>query len=306
MKNIRFVVTEEYEGERVDKSLTQICENLSRTYIQKCITEGGLKVNSKTVKANYRLNCDDILEFIIPDAVSLDVEPENIPLEIVYEDDDVAIVNKPRGMVVHPSQGHTSHTLVNALMYHLKNRLSTINGVYRPGIVHRIDKDTSGLLIICKNDKAHENIASQLKEHTAKRSYRAIVHGIIKEETGRVEQPIGRSTVDRKKMAVVKDGKYAATNYRVIERFKNYTYIECILETGRTHQIRVHMSYIGHPLMGDPVYCTKKEPINTNGQMLHAKTIGFVSPSTNKELLFDSELPDDFVKALNYLKSKDK
>ena len=261
-------------------------------------------INGKPSKSGYKVKADDNIELQVPDSVEPDIKPEKIPIDIVYEDDDVAIVNKPRGMVVHPSAGHYEGTLVNALLYHLNGRLSGINGVLRPGIVHRIDRDTSGLLIICKSDFSHGKIAEQLKEHSADRIYHAIVHGNVKNDEGVVDAPIGRSPQDRKKMAIVPGGKRAVTHYKVLERFNGYSYIELKLETGRTHQIRVHMTSLGHPLMGDPVYNPQKEPIKCNGQMLHAKTIGFLSPSLNKYFSFDSDLPDDFQKALKFLRDK--
>lgn len=303
MTEYSFIVTEEEEGERVDKYLSVLLPDLTRSYIQKQISDGLLLVNDKVSKANYRLKADDRISFSVPDSVVPDIKPENIPLEIVYEDEDVVIVNKPQGMVVHPSAGHYDGTLVNALLYHLSGRLSGINGVLRPGIVHRIDKDTSGLLIICKNDFSHNKIAEQLKEHSANRIYHAIVHGVIKDDTGTVDAPLGRSTVDRKKMSICVDGKRAVTHYKVLERFKNYTYIELKLETGRTHQIRVHMSSIGHPLMGDPLYMPQKEPVHCEGQILHAKSIGFISPSKGTYIEFDSNLPIYFEKCLRYLRN---
>lgn len=293
----------EAEGERIDKYLSEYLEDLSRSYIQKQIEKGLLFVNDNPVKSNYKIKTDDYVSFTIPESVVPEITPENIPLEIIYEDGDVCIVNKPQGMVVHPSAGHYDGTLVNALLYHLEGRLSGINGVLRPGIVHRIDKDTSGLLIICKNDKAHEEISNQLKDHSCKRCYRLIVHGNLKDDEGTIDAPIGRSKNDRKKMAVEEQGKSAVTHYKVLKRYKNYTYLECRLETGRTHQIRVHMAYIGHPLMGDPVYSSYKEPIKLEGQVLHAKTIGFKSPTTGEFKEFDSELPEHFIKALNYLEA---
>lgn len=303
MTEYSFIVSEEEEGERVDKYLSVLLPDLTRSYIQKQIADNLLLVNDKVSKANYRLKADDCISLSVPDSVLPDIKPENIPLEIVYEDEDVVIVNKPQGMVVHPSAGHYEGTLVNALLYHLSGRLSGINGVLRPGIVHRIDKDTSGLLIICKNDFSHNKIAEQLKEHSANRIYHAIVHGVIKDDTGTVDAPLGRSTVDRKKMCICIDGKRAVTHYKVLERFKDYTYIELKLETGRTHQIRVHMSSIGHPLMGDPVYMPQKEPVRCEGQILHAKSIGFISPSTGNYIEFDSELPQYFEKCLRYLRN---
>ena len=302
MREFNFIISDEDEGIRVDKYLSDVLPDLSRSYIQKQISDGLLKVNDKPSKAGYKLKVDDDIFLQVPDSVVPDIEPEDIPIDIVYEDDDVGIVNKPRGMVVHPSAGHYSGTLVNALLYRLQGRLSGINGVLRPGIVHRIDKDTSGLLIICKSDFAHAKIAEQLKEHSANRIYHAIVHGNVKDDIGTIDAPIARSSVDRKKMAIVPGGKRAVTHYKVLERFNGYTYIELKLETGRTHQIRVHMTSLGHPLMGDPVYNPQKEPIKLTGQMLHAKTIGFVSPTLNKYIDFDSELPKDFQKALKFLR----
>lgn len=302
MKEYTFVVSDEYENERVDKFLTANFEDLSRSYIQKQINDGNLLINEKTEKSSYKLKPDDTIKLSIPDSVIPDILPVNIPLDIVYEDIDVAIVNKPQGMVVHPAAGHFDDTMVNALLYHLEGRLSGINGVLRPGIVHRIDKDTSGLLIVCKTDTAHNNIALQLKEHKCNRVYHAIVHGNIDKEEFTIDAPIGRSNDDRKKMCITSTGKPAVTHVKVLERFNGYTYIECKLETGRTHQIRVHLASISHPLVGDPVYNTRKDPIKCSGQLLHAKHIGFLSPSQNRFLEFDSELPDYFEKALNYLK----
>ncbi len=303
MPVITFTISPEDEGERIDKYLSATLDGLSRSYIQKQIDNNGLMVNEKPVKSNYRIKTEDQVVFTIPEAIVPDINPENIPLDIVYEDEDVCIVNKPQGMVVHPSAGHYEGTLVNALLFHLEGRLSGINGVLRPGIVHRIDKDTSGLLIICKNDKAHECIAEQLKDHSCRRTYHAVVHGVLKDDEGTINAPIGRSKSDRKKMAVEEGGKEAVTHYKVLKRYRDHTYVECRLETGRTHQIRVHMAYIGHPLMGDPVYSGHKEPLSLNGQVLHAKTIGFVSPTTGEFKLFDSELPEHFLKVLRYLDS---
>lgn len=301
MKEYRFIVSEEDENERADKYLSAIIPELTRSYIQKQIEEGLLKINDSVKKSNYKLKVDDSIVLSVPDSVIPDILPENIPLDIVYEDEDVAIVNKPQGMVVHPCPGHYEGTMVNALMYHLNGRLSGINGVLRPGIVHRIDKDTSGLLIVCKSDFSHNIIASQLKDHSCNRIYHAIVHGILKDDEGTIDAPLGRSTTDRKKMCITPDGKRAVTHYKVLKRFSEYTYVELKLETGRTHQIRVHMTSIGHPLMGDPVYGTMKEKFHCNGQMLHAKTIGFLSPSGNEYLEFNSDLPDYFTNVLNKL-----
>lgn len=303
MALISLIVPREEEGERIDKYLTKALDGLSRSYIQKQIENNGLIVNEKPAKANLKVKADDEVFLEIPDSIVPDIEPENIPLDIVYEDDDVCIVNKPQGMVVHPAAGHYSGTLVNALMYHLEGRLSGINGVLRPGIVHRIDKDTSGLLIICKNDNSHNNIAAQLKEHSCRRVYHSIVHGNIDVDELTIDAPLGRSDKDRKKMTVRNDGKRAVTHVKVLERFGNYTYIECRLETGRTHQIRVHMAHIGHPVMGDPVYSTAKEPVKLSGQVLHAKTIGYKDLKTGDFKEFDSELPEYFKKTLAYLRN---
>ncbi len=304
MKEYRFVAESDDEGERIDKFLTNSINSLTRSFIQKSISDGNLLVGGLSKKSNYRLKADDEILFMVPDSEILNVEAVNIPIDIVYEDEDVAIVNKPQGMVVHPSNGHYNDTLVNALLYHMQGRLSGINGVLRPGIVHRIDKDTSGLLIICKNDRAHNSIAEQIKAHSVDRIYHGVIHGHLKEEEGRIDAPIGRNPSDRLKMAVVPGGKESVTNYRVLEEFKDYSYVEFRLETGRTHQIRVHMSHLGHPLMGDPLYCNAKEPIHCDGQILHAKTIGFTSPTDGIHRMFDSELPEYFLKILAFLRSR--
>lgn len=291
------------DDERVDKWISENLVNLSRSYIQKCIKDNQVFVNGKPVKASYRLKVDDEIYFRIPDIAEPTVEAENIPIKILYEDDDVVVIDKPKGMVVHPAPGHYSGTVVNAVMYHCKDKLSGIGGVMRPGIVHRIDKDTTGSLIVCKNDHAHNAIAAQLKEHSIVRKYRAIVHGVITAEEGTIEAAIGRDPKDRRKMAVVKEnGKAAVTHYRVLKRFKDYTYIECRLETGRTHQIRVHMASIGHPLLGDSVY-GNREPaaFGLTGQTLHAMTIGFVQPATGEYIEIESPLPEYFEKLLNEL-----
>ncbi len=292
---------------RIDKYLTEQLEDFSRSRIQKLLDEQQVLVNEKIVKSNYKLCHNDVVEISIPDAVEIDIPAEDIPLNIVYEDDDVIVINKPKGMVVHPAPGHYTGTLVNALMHHCKDNLSGINGELRPGIVHRIDMDTTGLLVVCKNDFAHNCIADQLKEHTSTRRYHAIVYNSIKDEEGVVNAPIGRDALDRKKMAINhKNGRDAVTHYKVLKRLGNYTYIECQLETGRTHQIRVHMTSIGHPLLGDEVYGPKNCPYNLQGQTLHAKTLGFVHPSTGEYMEFDSELPEYFTKLLNILEEKNK
>lgn len=298
-----FEITPEMEDERIDKCICTYLETLSRSYIQKIIKEGNVFVNDQIVKANYKVKVDDIIRFMIPESVEPDIPAQDIPIDILYEDHDFLIINKPKDMVVHPAPGHYEGTIVNAIMFHCKNELSGINGVMRPGIVHRIDKDTTGSLIICKNDEAHNYIAAQLKEHSITRKYRAIVYGVIKEDEGTVDAPIGRHPTDRKKMAInEKNGKRAVTHYHVLERFLNYTYIECQLETGRTHQIRVHMASIGHPLLGDQVYCKAKPPFKLEGQTLHAMTIGFIHPSTREYVEYEAPLPDYFVNLLNKLR----
>ena len=257
-----------------------------------------MTVNGKTEKAKYKVKSGDVIRLEEPETKTLELRPENIPLDIVYEDDDVIVINKPQGMVVHPAPGHDDHTLVNALLYHCP--LSTINGTFRPGIVHRIDKDTSGLLMVAKNDKAHRFLAEQLKDKTNIREYVALVHGRIAEDEGTINAPIGRSLKDRKKQAVVKDGRNAVTHFEVLKRYRDYTLVKCILETGRTHQIRVHMKYIGHPLVGDPLYGPKKT-IKGNGQFLHAGKLGFVHPTTGKLLIFEAPLPKIFQECLEKL-----
>lgn len=283
------------DDERLDKWISIALPDLSRSYIQKCIKDGDVSVNGKSQKAGYRLRVDDEIVFCIPEAVEPAIEAENIPLDILYEDEDILVINKPKGMVVHPAPGHYSGTLVNAVMYHCKNQLSGINGVLRPGIVHRIDKDTTGSLIICKNDLAHNTIAGQLKEHTITRRYRAIVHGVIAQDNGTIRASIGRDPKDRRKMAVNEiNGKPAVTHYTVLERFREYTYIECQLETGRTHQIRVHMASIGYPVLGDELYCRRNSPYHLDGQVLHAMVIGFIHPSTDAYVEVTAPLPEYF------------
>ena len=290
---------------RIDRFISERMSDTSRSYIQKLIKDELVTVDSKVVKSNYKVKEGEWVEIVLPEPVSLDIEAENIPLDILYEDSDVLLVNKPKDMVVHPSAGHVTGTLVNALLYHCKDSLSSINGVMRPGIVHRIDKDTTGILIICKNDKAHNCIAEQLKVHSITRRYHALVWNNVTDDTGTVDAPIGRHPVDRKKMAINhKNGKHAVTHYKVLERFGQYTYIQCELETGRTHQIRVHMASIGHPLVGDPVYGPAKQPFKTDGQMLHAKVFGFIHPSTNEYMEFETDLPEYFQLILEKLRNK--
>ena len=299
---MNFIISEDMEGERIDKCIPLLAENVTRSYVSKLIKDGKVLINGTAVKASYNVKEGDEVVFEIPPAYVPDIEPENIPLDIIYEDEDLIIVNKPKGMVVHPAAGHYSGTLVNALMYHCGSSLSGINGVLRPGIVHRIDMDTTGSVIACKNDFSHNSIAEQLKEHSITRCYRALVIGRVKDDEGTIDKPIGRNPNDRKKMAVTVDGKHAVTHYKVLERFKDYTYIECRLETGRTHQIRVHMASIGYPLLGDSVYTNAKWPFNLQGQCLHAKTLGFMHPRTNEYIETDAPLPEYFEHLLEILK----
>lgn len=295
-------ITENQAGERIDRFLAD-SQDLTRSFLQKILKEGEVIVNGKSVKANYKLRKGDRIEFEIPEAVEPDIVAEDIPLSILYEDADVLVVDKPKGMVVHPAAGHYSRTLVNAVMYHCKGELSGINGVLRPGIVHRIDRDTTGSIIICKNDMAHNEIARQLKEHSINRRYRAIVTGVLKDEEGTIEGAIGRDKKDRKKMAITADGKPAVTHYRVLQRFKHYTYVECVLETGRTHQIRVHMASIGHPLLGDEVYGRRSDEYKCEGQCLHAMTLGFHHPRTGEYIEVNAPLPPYFEHLLAVLES---
>lgn len=303
METINLMITEEYKNVRIDKYLSEQLKEQSRSYIQKLIKDGSVFVNNKIVKANYKVQTADQLTIEIPELKEPDILPENIPLDILYEDADVLVINKPKGMVVHPSAGHYSQTVVNAVMFHCKDNLSGINGVLRPGIVHRIDMDTTGAIVICKNDMAHQHLAEQLKIHSITRKYRAIVHGNIKEDCGTIKGDIGRHPIDRKKMAMnPKNGKPAITHYKVLERFGNYTYIECQLETGRTHQIRVHMSSKGHPLLGDQMYGPAKCPFPLQGQCLHAMVLGFEHPTKGEYVEFEAPLPEYFVQLLKNLR----
>lgn len=302
--SIEFIIEEIAAGERIDKFLSDSLPDVSRSYIQKLIKDGQVTVNQKTVKSNYKLNAGDLLSMEEPELQEPDIEAEDIPIDILYEDSDLLVVNKAKGMVVHPSAGHYSGTLVNALMHYCKDDLSGINGVLRPGIVHRIDMDTTGSLLVCKNDFTHNDIAEQLKVHSITRVYHAIVHGVLKNDEGTINAPIGRHPVDRKKMSInEKNGKEAVTHYKVLKRFKNFTYIECRLETGRTHQIRVHMSSIGHPLLGDAVYGPAKCPYKLQGQTLHAKTIGIIHPRTGEYLQVEAPLPEYFLNLLKKLEN---
>lgn len=285
-------------GKRIDVYISQYRDDLSRSQVQKLITDGKVTVNGKNIKSNYRLREKDIIDIEIPDPEPLDIEAEDISLNILYEDSDVIVIDKPQGMVVHPAPGHYSGTVVNALMYHCKDSLSGINGCMRPGIVHRIDMNTSGIIVAAKSDAAHKSLAVQFAEHSINRRYRAIVVGNIKEDTLTVDKPIGRNPKDRKKMAIVEGGKRAVTHFTVLERFGRYTYIEASLETGRTHQIRVHMAYSGHPLLGDNIYGSEKQPYKLMGQVLHAGLLGFVHPTTGEYMEFRSEVPEYFDKLL--------
>ena len=302
MDRFCFEITENEDGERIDKCLAALTDSLSRSYIQRLIKDEAVRVNGSPVKGSYRVKQEDQLEFELPEAVEPDIEPEDIPLDILYEDKDVIVVNKPKGMVVHPAAGHYSGTLVNALMFHCGKELSGINGCMRPGIVHRIDMDTTGSVIACKNDMAHNCIAEQLKEHSLTRRYVAICHGVLREDEGTIDRPIGRHPTERKKMAVnERNGKRAVTHYKVLQRFRDYTFIECRLETGRTHQIRVHMASIGHPLLGDDVYSNRKSPYKLQGQTLHAKILGFRHPSTGEYIETEAPLPEYFEHLLKVL-----
>ena len=290
-------------GTRLDKYLTEQIPDQSRSYIQKLLDDNFITVNGKSAKSNYKLRASDTITVEIPEAEELDIEPENIPLDIVYEDDDIIVINKPKGMVVHPAPGHTSGTLVNALMYHCKDSLSSINGVLRPGIVHRIDMDTTGLLVACKSDQAHRVLSDKFKVHDIHRVYTVIVYNQFATDEGTINKPIARHKTDRKKMAIDSNGRHAVTHYRVIERLKqNFSLVECELETGRTHQIRVHMASINHPLLGDEVYGPKQKPFATQGQVLHAGVLGFDHPITGEYMEWHADLPDYFQGILKRLR----
>ncbi len=303
MDYFTFAAEKEDVGTRIDVFLAENMEDLSRSGVQKLIDEGMITLNGGKTKANYKLREKDIIDVTVPEVKEVEILPEDIPLDILYEDADVIVVNKPQGMVVHPAPGHTSGTLVNALMFHCGDDLSGINGEKRPGIVHRIDKDTSGVLMIAKNDMAHQSLAAQLAEHSITRKYNAVVYNGFNEDEGTIDKPIGRNPQDRKKMAVTeKHSRHAVTHYRVIERMEKFTLIEAQLETGRTHQIRVHMTYIGHPLLGDPIYGPKKQPINLEGQALHARVLGFIHPRTGEYMEFEAPLPPHFEALLERLR----
>jgi 23S rRNA pseudouridine1911/1915/1917 synthase len=301
MEKMVHTILEQQKGDRIDKVISTLDEEWSRTQVQQWIKEGNVLVNGQRIKTNYKCSMKDEIEITIPDPELLDVIPEEMDLDIYFEDKDVLVVNKPSGMVVHPAPGHLTGTLVNGLMTHCKD-LSGINGVLRPGIVHRIDKDTSGLLMVAKNDMAHEKLVNQLVEKSVTRKYRAIVHGVIPHDFGTIDAPLGRDTKDRQSMTVVDNGKHAVTHFHVIERFKDFTFVECQLETGRTHQIRVHMKYIGYPLAGDPKYGPKKT-LDINGQALHAGILGFNHPRTNEYLEFEAPLPKEFEELLAQLRN---
>ena len=297
-----FQVEECKQGTRIDKYLAEACDTLSRSYLQKLLKNQAILVNGTAAKANYKVAASDQIVLEVPDAIEPEIEAEKMDLDIIYEDRDIILINKPKNMVVHPAAGHYSGTLVNGLMEHCKGDLSGINGVMRPGIVHRIDMDTTGVLIVCKNDMAHNSIAEQLKVHSVTRKYYAIVHGMLKDDSGTISAPIGRHPIDRKKMSINhKNGKEAVTHYRVLKRFKQYTYVECQLETGRTHQIRVHMASIGHPLLGDRFYGPAKCPFKLQGQTLHAGVLGITHPSTGSYMEFSAPLPPYFQELLNKL-----
>ena len=300
MKEERVVVSEQYNNSRLDKFLTTIFSDKSRSFFQNIIEEDLVKVNDSVRKSNYKLKENDIVEVKFPDAVEGTIKPENIPIEILYEDDDIIIVNKVQGMIVHPAPGVYSGTLVNALLYHCKD-LSGINGVVRPGIVHRIDKDTSGILVIAKNDFAHMKLSEDFKKHSITREYVAITEGVIKSDSGTIDKPLARDPKERIKIAIVEGGRRAVTHYSVEKRFKTNTMVRCTLETGRTHQIRVHMASIGHPLVGDPVYGYKKQKFKVNGQMLHAAKLGFIHPTKGTYMEFTSDVPKEFQKVLQAL-----
>ncbi len=294
MNKIVITVPEEFDGTRADKFLAEAIDHLTRSALQKLISAGNVEIEGKAIAKSRVLKEGEDISVLIPDAVSLDVEAEDIPLDIYYEDDDLLVVYKPKGMVVHPAPGNHNGTLVNALLWHCKDSLSGINGVLRPGIVHRIDKDTSGLLLVAKNDFAHVHLAEQIKEHSLNRIYQTIVYGVNMPDEGDVDAPIGRSTKDRKKMAVIEGGRTAQTHYSVVKRYSGYTHVQCKLRTGRTHQIRVHMAYIGHPVAGDAVYGPKNVITQLGGQCLHAGTIGFIHPRTGEYMEFTAPLPEYF------------
>ena len=298
-----YIVPEKSSGLRIDKFLTESCPDYTRSFLQKLLKSELVEVNGKPVKSSYKTAAGDTVTFEVPEAVEAEITAQEMPLDILYEDEDVILINKPKGMVVHPAAGHYEGTLVNGLMHHCREQLSGINGVMRPGIVHRIDMDTTGVLIVCKNDLAHNSIAEQLKVHSITRKYYAVVFGSLKDDEGTIHSPIGRHPNDRKKMSInSKNGKDAVTHYKVLERFHGYTLVECRLETGRTHQIRVHMASIGHPLLGDQVYGPAKQPFRLQGQTLHAGVFGFLHPRTGEYMEFSAPLPKYFEELLEKLR----
>ena len=298
-----YIVPEKSSGLRIDKFLTEICPDYTRSFLQKLLKSEMVEVNGKPVKSSYKTAAGDTVTFEVPEAVEAEITAQEMTLDILYEDEDVILINKPKGMVVHPAAGHYEGTLVNGLMHHCREQLSGINGVMRPGIVHRIDMDTTGVLIVCKNDLAHNSIAEQLKVHSITRKYYAVVFGSLKDDEGTIHAPIGRHPNDRKKMSInSKNGKDAVTHYKVLERFHGYTLVECRLETGRTHQIRVHMASIGHPLLGDQVYGPAKQPFRLQGQTLHAGVLGFLHPRTGEYMEFSAPLPKYFEELLEKLR----
>ncbi|SFC96189.1 RluA family pseudouridine synthase [Clostridium uliginosum] len=301
MEKTVLIVDKKEEGIRIDKYLCETFKDKSRSFIQGLIEKKNINVNAKLVKSNYKLKALDEIEINIPEPEVLSVDAEDIDIDVLYEDKDIIVVNKAQGMVVHPAPGNYNGTLVNALLFHC-NDLSSINGIIRPGIVHRIDKDTSGVLVVAKNDEAHNKLAEQLKDHSMKREYYALVEGRLKNESGTIDKPLGRDKKNRLKIAITQDGRRAVTHYKVIERYDGYTLIKCILETGRTHQIRVHMTSIGYPLVGDPLYGFKKQKFKLRGQMLHAKKLGFIHPTKNEYIEFTTDLPDYFKDILHKLK----
>ncbi|KGK86156.1 RluA family pseudouridine synthase [Clostridium sp. HMP27] len=303
MENRKFLITEENKSKRLDTFLTENFDGKSRSFIQGLIEKEEVLVNSNIKKSNYKLRVGDEVQVNIPDPTHVNIEPEDIPIDIIYEDSDVIVVNKPQGMVVHPAPGNYEGTLVNALLNHCSD-LSGINGVARPGIVHRIDKDTSGILVVAKNDNAHNKLSEQFKEHSITRVYLALVEGIIKEDEGTIDAPLARHPKERIKIAIVPSGRRAVTHYKVIKRFKEHTLVQCKLETGRTHQIRVHMCHIGHPLVGDPVYGYKKQKFNLEGQMLYAQKLGFIHPKTNEYIEFQCDIPSYFKNVLDILEKQ--
>lgn len=300
---VSFTAGKDDENERADKVLSAVLDEFSRSFVQNLFSAGLVTCNGKTISKSYRLSADDVVEFTVPEPEELEIEKENIPLDIMYEDECMLVVNKPRGMVVHPAPGNSSGTLVNALMFHCGDSLSGINGVLRPGIVHRIDKDTSGLLLVAKTDRAHISLSEQIKEHSLDREYRAIIYGKLKQKNGTVDAPIGRDPHNRKKMCVTSlNSKNAVTHFEVLDEFNGFSYIKCRLETGRTHQIRVHMAYLGHPVAGDPVYGPGGKPALPGGQCLHAATLGFTHPVSGERIKIEAPLPDyfsDFLKKVS-------